>query len=194
MEQMKYPKPRKNKIGEHYGHWIVKEQDIKESIEQQRVVWLCECDCGCGTTKSIRTDALSQVVIGGCNNMVGEPNKICAKCGKKFAPKKQAKTRRYCYECQPETKTISYRKLIKKWSLDYKGNKCKYCGYDRCEEALEFHHINPEEKDFALSDRNLKLDWEEIKKELDKCVLVCSNCHREIHAGYLEQIEKGRDD
>ena len=50
-------------------------------------------------------------------------------------------------------------------------------------EALDFHHINPEEKDFMLSDRNLILDWNEIKKELDKCILVCSNCHREIHAG-----------
>ena len=197
MEQIKYPKARKNKIGESYGHWIVKQQDIEESAKQQRVVWLCECDCGCGTTKSIRTDALSQVVIGGCDNMVGKPNKICAKCGEKFSPKKQAKTRRYCYKCQPEEKTItgaSTRKLIKQWALDYKGNKCKYCGYDRCIEALEFHHINPDEKDFSISDRNIKLDWEEIKKELDKCVLVCSNCHREIHAGYLEQQKEGSDD
>ena len=49
-------------------------------------------------------------------------------------------------------------------------------------EALEFHHLNPNEKDFIISDRNLILDWNIIKKELDKCELVCANCHREIHS------------
>ena len=66
--------------------------------------------------------------------------------------------------------------------MEYKGSKCEKCGYNKCSEALEFHHKNPEEKDFNLSDRNLILDWQEIKKELDKCILVCANCHREIHA------------
>lgn len=193
---MNIPKAKVDKTGNHYGHWVVKGQDLEKSAETQRVVWLCECDCGCGTTKSIRTDALHQVTIGGCSNMVGDPSKICAKCNKKFAPKKQAKTRRYCYECQPEGETITgakTRKLVKQWALDYKGNKCKYCNYDKCIEALEFHHIDPNEKDFSISDRDIKLDWEEIKKELDKCVLVCSNCHREIHAGLLEP-EKESDD
>lgn len=196
MEKLiQYPKAKKNKIGEHYGHWIVKKQNIEESAKQQRVVWLCECDCGCGTTKSIRTDALNQVTIGGCSNMTGEANKICAKCGKKFAPKKQAKTRRYCYQCQPEEEKItgtSTRKLIKRWALEYKGNKCSCCGYDTCSQALEFHHLNMSEKDFSISDRDIKLDWDSIKKELDKCIVVCSNCHREIHAG-IRIVEGGED-
>ena len=64
-----------------------------------------------------------------------------------------------------------------------KENKCECCGYNNCIEALDFHHLNPKEKDFSISDRNIKLDWDSIKKELDKCILICSNCHREIHAG-----------
>ncbi len=115
---------------------------------------------------------------------------------KKFSPKNKQKQGAIVINVNLK-KTItgaSTRKLIKQWALDYKGNKCKYCGYDKCIEALEFHHINPDEKDFSISDRNIKLDWEEIKKELDKCVLVCSNCHREIHAGYLEQQKEGSDD
>ncbi len=182
---MKIPTPKSNKIGKSYGHWIVKEQDIKKSSETGKVYWLCECDCGCGTTKSIRTDALYQVTVGGCNNMLGTREKKCAKCHKKFFTKKQAKTRRYCYDCIPEENYSGneIRKRIKTWSLDYKGKKCECCGYDKCIEALDFHHINPEEKDFNISDRDIKLDWEDIKKELDKCIVVCSNCHREIHAG-----------
>ncbi len=82
----------KNRIGMHYGHWVVIAQDIEKSNATGKTYWLCECDCGCGTKKSIRTDALYQVTIGGCNQMVGNPSKICEKCGKLFAPKKQAKT------------------------------------------------------------------------------------------------------
>ena len=54
--------------------------------------------------------------------------------------------------------------------------------------ALDFHHLNPKEKDFNLSNRNLNMDWDVIKEELDKCILVCSNCHREIH--YNEGVDE----
>lgn len=64
--------------------------------------------------------------------------------------------------------------------LDIMGNKCQLCGYDKNEKALEFHHINPEEKEFSLSDCALK-KLEEVYNELQKCVLVCANCHRIIH-------------
>lgn len=82
------------------------------------------------------------------------------------------------------------RRLIKRWALEYKGNKCQCCGYDKCVDALEFHHLDETQKDFGISDRNVPTDWESIKNELDKCILVCSNCHREIHAGYREVSDK----
>lgn len=110
--------------------------------------------------------------------------KICNKCQKEFEVKKFAYSRRYCYDCVPyiPKSGAENRQIIKKWALEYKGDACEICGYNKCSEALDFHHIDPNEKDFSLSDRNLILDWQEIKKELDKCQLVCSNCHREIHA------------
>lgn len=176
----------KNRTGEHYGHWIVKEQDFDLSAEKKKIYWLCECDCGCGTTKSIRSDALSQITVGGCNNMLSTISKSCLKCGKDFYPKKQAKVRKYCYDCVPEEiyngNGNVIRKLAKKWVLDYKGNQCEICGYNKCSAALELHHLNPSEKDFNLSDRDLSLDWPLIKKEVDKCILICANCHREEHA------------
>lgn len=110
--------------------------------------------------------------------------KICEKCGKVFIPKKYGITRRYCYDCIPVISTTGAeaRKQIKIWAVEYKGGKCEKCGYNKCLEALDFHHTDPSQKDFILSDRNLILSWIDIKKELDKCMLVCANCHREIHS------------
>lgn len=64
--------------------------------------------------------------------------------------------------------------------LDIMGNKCQLCGYNKNEQALEFHHINPEEKEFSLSDCALK-KLDDVYNELRKCILVCANCHRIIH-------------
>ena len=179
----------KNRIGEKYGHWTIIAKDETMTQQTGRQYWLCECDCGCGTQKSIRLDALYQVKIGGCNNMVGPSSKKCEKCGKMFAPKKQANTRQYCYDCLPEENydgTI-LRQKIKQWALDYKGNKCEICGYNKCTDALDFHHINPKIKKFKLSDRNIPTDWATVQLELDKCILVCANCHRELHSQKKEE-------
>ena len=63
----------------------------------------------------------------------------------------------------------------------YKGNKCSICNYNKCPAALEFHHLDPTQKEFGISDsRNNTLN-QKVKDELDKCILVCSNCHKEIH-------------
>ena len=76
---------------------------------------------------------------------------------------------------------ISWRKRVKIRLVEYKGGKCQCCGYNNCIEALEFHHLNPAEKDFTIS--GTSKSFESLKKEADKCILVCSNCHKEIHAG-----------
>ena len=65
--------------------------------------------------------------------------------------------------------------------VDYKGGCCLICGYNKYMGALEFHHLNPKEKDFNLSHMKKYTFDDRIKNELDKCILVCSNCHREIH-------------
>lgn len=68
---------------------------------------------------------------------------------------------------------------------DILGNKCLFCGFDAWPEALEFHHVDPTTKTFTLSGTHLSRSLDTQYKELKKCVLVCSNCHRGIHAGYL---------
>lgn len=78
------------------------------------------------------------------------------------------------------------RKKIKQMAIDYKGGSCQTCGYNKYNGALEFHHTNPNEKDFSIGEKGHCTSWEKVKEELDKCVLVCSNCHREIHAGLIK--------
>lgn len=104
-------------------------------------------------------------------------------------------TRKYCYNCAPhEDKNCSHaeavtikRRAIKKMLIEYKGGKCSRCGYDKCMRALEFHHMDPTQKDFGLS-KCITKNIKELKSEVDKCILVCSNCHAEIHQ---ELYEKG---
>lgn len=72
------------------------------------------------------------------------------------------------------------RRAYKQALVDSKGGKCSVCGYNKCLKSLQFHHTIPGEKDFNISG----VSWgkfEEIRKELDKCILVCANCHGEIH-------------
>jgi hypothetical protein len=72
----------------------------------------------------------------------------------------------------------------KQFAVDYLGGKCSNpeCGYNKCLDAMEFHHKDPEQKDFQISEAIRRyISDEEILKELDKCILLCSNCHRELH-------------
>ena len=77
----------------------------------------------------------------------------------------------------------SWRKRKKKALVEYKGGKCQCCGYSKCIEALEFHHLNPNIKNFTISGKSKSFN--SLKSEVDKCILVCSNCHKEIHAGLI---------
>ena len=76
----------------------------------------------------------------------------------------------------------TWRKRTKELLVEYKGGKCEFCGYDKCIEALEFHHIDETTKEFAISGSTKSL--EKQKKEADKCYMLCANCHRELHSGF----------
>lgn len=70
----------------------------------------------------------------------------------------------------------------KKEAIELKGGKCEKCGYNSHIAALDFHHLNPNEKELKLDSRNFSNNnLEKIFKELKKCILLCSNCHREEH-------------
>lgn len=89
------------------------------------------------------------------------------------------------------------RREIKKKAVELKGGKCEVCGYNKCLAALTFHHINPDEKSFGISDKGHEKDWETVKKEIFKTYLLCQNCHTEHHEGLLDLthlIKKPKND
>ena len=96
----------------------------------------------------------------------------------------------------PDSKYLKYResniqavknrrKKLRQMAIEVLGGKCISCGYCRDNTALDFHHIDENTKEFGLSDRGLTRSWLKIKNEIDKCILVCANCHREIHSGTI---------
>ena len=78
-----------------------------------------------------------------------------------------------------------FRQRLKERATYVMGNQCACCGYNKCIQALEFHHLNPEEKDFSFG-ANPNRSWQDTRNELQKCILVCANCHREIHYGLID--------
>lgn len=76
---------------------------------------------------------------------------------------------------------MNWRNRTKEKLVVYKGGKCEKCGYDNINylRVFEFHHLNPDEKDFAISGKSYK--YETLRLEADKCILLCSNCHKELH-------------
>ena len=66
------------------------------------------------------------------------------------------------------------------------GGACKICGYNKCLNALDFHHLDPKTKDKTYSGMSSILfncSMKKAREEAKKCILICSNCHREVHAG-----------
>lgn len=72
------------------------------------------------------------------------------------------------------------RKKVKLMAIMRLGGECQRCGYHKSARALEFHHVNPHEKNFTIS-QIITRRWETIRDEVDKCILLCANCHREVH-------------
>ena len=105
--------------------------------------------------------------------------KICDKHGAtKFVLEKRGYYR--CVFCRSEA-TSRRRKKVKHALVAERGGSCERCGYNKCINALEFHHKDETQKDFNLSQTGKTLSLETLRKEADKCELVCANCHREIH-------------
>ena len=71
------------------------------------------------------------------------------------------------------------------------GNKCSRCGYDKCSWALDFHHIDPTNKNFNIGNDHNTKSWEKFWEEAQKCELICANCHREEHYNqYIQSLEQ----
>ena len=108
-----------------------------------------------------------------------EPNPYVVKSGSR-----KGKVHSHCRKCIHQN-TLDRQRAFKQKLVDIKGGKCVKCGYNKSNAALQFHHLDPEEKDFQFSKYRLtsfEKNKDKIMKELDKCILVCANCHAEIHS------------
>lgn len=112
--------------------------------------------------------------------------KICSKCGdtKKLTEfyKNGSTLHSWCKTCNKEN-TITRQRNLKKKCVEYLGGKCASCKGVYHPAVYDFHHKDPDKKDFSLSKRSTT-NFQNIVKELDKCLLLCSNCHRIEHASY----------
>ena len=122
--------------------------------------------------------------------------KTCLYCGKTFDYYKTSSSERLaCPECIPDSEKHNAslkRMLVKKKAVEEKGSKCALCGNTYPLQVYDFHHINPNEKDFNLGNKHATVKWDIVKQEIDKCLLLCANCHRLIHSGDV-QIDVGND-
>ena len=76
-----------------------------------------------------------------------------------------------------------FRTGRKAYTVTALGGSCQICGYERCFRNLAFHHVIS--KEFEISGRSFQFSWEKLKPEILKCVLLCHNCHGEVHAGVI---------
>ncbi|MFQ5713725.1 MAG: hypothetical protein ACE5GU_06815 [Candidatus Scalinduaceae bacterium] len=91
--------------------------------------------------------------------------------------RKYADRRQYLIEA-----VYKRRKKVRQMAIEYKGSECEKCGYNQCTDALEFHHLSNLGKEFGISEYGHTRSWKKVKAELDKCMILCANCHRELHA------------
>ncbi len=162
------------KCGNHFPHWTV--VDGKRRNLSSRKFCLDCSPFGQHNTQDLSKPAL---------RMPGK--KVCTRCGfaldiaTDFYKKPGGKPHAYCKRCY-NVKTVERQNKLKAAAVIYLGGRCLICGYSKYSGALDFHHLDPFQKDVtigAFRGRSLA----RIKNEWDKCILVCVNCHREIHAG-----------
>jgi len=112
----------------------------------------------------------------------------CGKCGVELSNENtysKGKRRSYlCKSCMNEYVKERWHRLRSE-ILEKMGGKCKLCGYNKYHGALHMHHIDPSKKSYEWKQLR-KQSKANIEKEAKKCVLLCANCHAEVHAGILE--------
>ena len=88
-----------------------------------------------------------------------------------------------CIRCRSE-QVAARRRRVKRQLVVEAGGACVLCGYGRCVAALQFHHVDPDAKQFGISRRGVTRAIAEAREEAAKCVLLCANCHAEVESGF----------
>lgn len=102
----------------------------------------------------------------------------CKHCDEDNPDNFYGKKKTECKHCFNK-RSVNRRQNLKQLAVEYLGGKCSNCSYNTYIGALEFHHTDPTKKDMTIAGSGKK--WETIKAEVEKCILLCANCHRELH-------------
>jgi 5-methylcytosine-specific restriction endonuclease McrA len=112
----------------------------------------------------------------------------CIVCGKPLTGRQRKYCCKACKDKHERSKNPSYKRqrqrgIDRKLELiKLKGGCCEKCGYSKNLSALTFHHINPDDKSFNVEMRNIaNHEWGAVLEEVEKCQLLCHNCHHETH-------------
>lgn len=100
---------------------------------------------------------------------------LCTRCGQPAVP-----GRKLCDKCNSrgqQYRQESYEVKLQQ-AIDYLGGKCQDCGRAYPPIVYDFYHADPDNKEFTITGNRFFLPWDELKAELDKCALLCSNCRR----------------
>jgi hypothetical protein len=90
-----------------------------------------------------------------------------------------------CARCEAE-RVVAWRRKLKRTLVQDAGGACALCGFAECLAALQFHHVDPSTKSFALSREGVTRSLARARKEAEKCVLLCANCHAKVEAGLAQ--------
>jgi hypothetical protein len=97
-----------------------------------------------------------------------------------------------CARCEAD-RVVAWRRKVKQILVAEAGGACLLCGYAQCPAALQFHHLDPTAKSFALSREGVTRSLARAREEAAKCALLCANCHAEVEAGFVElPVRSGR--
>lgn len=111
----------------------------------------------------------------------------CVKHGKTLFTQ-ESNGRWRCKKCRVDA-VAKKRRNLKLKAVELKGGKCQICGYNKCVDALDFHHLDESVKSFCIASKGYTRAWSAVEKEINKCILVCANCNREIHAGLINPYD-----
>lgn len=145
----------------------------------------CSRSCAAQTNNKLFKKRKREGSCKSCSEIINSSRTYCIFClekrnqtGKqtKQKPKNKVSKNKPLSNSQ---RVIGWRQRVKVKAIEYKGGNCQLCGYNKCVRSLQFHHLDPSQKDFSISGKSIS--WERIKNELDKCILICANCHGEEH-------------
>lgn len=114
---------------------------------------------------------------------VSDKDKLCrcGVCGREYVHDwRKGHTRRVCNSCRSNRGGRMARQELKRRLVETMGGSCTRCGYSRCLRALCFHHVDETSKHFSFAGNHLR-SWQALTAELEKCVLLCQNCHVIVH-------------